>query len=106
MMGALRFTRILKATSLLLLLFATRSMALDPSRAITQYGHDVWQTEQGLPQNSVNAIVQSRDGYLWMGTQEGLVRFDGVKFTVFNRRNTPELRSNHVWCLLYDRAGN
>lgn len=42
-----------------------------------------WRTESGLPQNTVNAIVQTRDGYLWVGTREGLARFDGVRFTVF-----------------------
>lgn len=79
--------------------------ALDPNKSITQYVHDVWQTEQGLPQNSIMAIVQTRDGYLWLGTQEGLVRFDGVRFTVFDRQNTPELPENFVWTLLEDGAG-
>src|SRR5271165_587698 len=47
-----------------------------------------WQTEEGLPQNSVTALVQTRDGYLWLGTYGGLVRFDGVRFTVFDSDNT------------------
>jgi hypothetical protein len=46
--------------------------------------HTTWNTADGLPQNSINAILQSRDGYLWLGTFGGLVRFDGVAFTVFN----------------------
>ena len=78
--------------------------ALDPGKAVTQYMHDVWQTEQGLPQNTVTAIVQAPDGYLWLGTQEGLVRFDGVRFTVFDTRTTPELGHNFVLCLLADRT--
>ena len=53
---------------------------LDPGRALTQYGHKAWGTEDGLPQSSVYALVQTRDGYLWLGTNEGLVRFDGVTF--------------------------
>jgi diguanylate cyclase (GGDEF)-like protein len=65
----------------------------------------VWQSEQGLPQNSVNAILQTQDGYLWIGTQEGLARFDGVRFTVFNKRNTPEIHSNYIWSLFQDKAG-
>src|SRR5437660_12066194 len=60
---------------------------------------DIWQTEDGLPQNSITAILQTRDGYLWLGTQDGLVRFDGVKFTTFNKRNTPGIRGNNVACL-------
>jgi hypothetical protein len=51
---------------------------------------DRWTTEQGLPQNTVISIVQTRDGYIWLGTFGGLVRFDGVKFTVFNTINAPE----------------
>ncbi|HMJ61555.1 MAG TPA: two-component regulator propeller domain-containing protein, partial [Bryobacteraceae bacterium] len=67
---------------------------------------DVWRTEDGLPQNTVPAIVQSRDGYLWAGTELGLVRFDGLHFTVFDKSNTPELKSNVVDALLEDRAGD
>ncbi len=55
--------------------------ALDPGRRLTQYLQRIWQTRQGLPQASILAIHQSRDGYLWLGTDDGLVRFDGVRFT-------------------------
>src|SRR5687767_12129344 len=61
--------------------------ALDPAKAIAQYVHMVWDGDHGLPQNSVSAIVQTRDGYIWFGTQEGLVRFDGVRFTVYDTRS-------------------
>src|SRR3982074_3301308 len=84
----------------------TPALALDPNKAITQYGHAVWNAENGLPQNSVNAIVQTRDGYLWLGTYEGLARFDGVKFTVFNKRSTPALKNTAVRALCEDAAGN
>jgi signal transduction histidine kinase/ligand-binding sensor domain-containing protein/CheY-like chemotaxis protein len=80
--------------------------ALDPTKAITQYVQDVWNSDTGLPQNSVPAIVQTWDGYLWFGTEEGLVRFDGVRFTVFERENTPDLASNDVRALLVDRSRN
>jgi ligand-binding sensor domain-containing protein len=82
------------------------TLALDNRKAISQYHLDVWQTKDGLPQNSVNTIVQTRDGYLWLGTQEGLVRFDGVRFTVFDRTNTRELKSSFIWSLFEDREGN
>jgi ligand-binding sensor domain-containing protein len=57
------------------------AFALDPGRRLTQYLHRIWQTPQGLPQSSIVAIQQTRDGYLWLGTDDGLVRFDGVRFT-------------------------
>ncbi len=77
--------------------------ALDPSKRLTQYVHDVWTTESGLPQNSVIAIAQTRDGYLWLGTEEGLVRFDGARFVTFDKSNVPGLQSNVVVALLVDR---
>src|SRR5262245_28025977 len=79
--------------------------ALSPERAITEYGHQIWHTGQGLPQKYVQTIVQTRDGYLWLGTQEGLARFDGVRFTVFNKKNTPAMKVSDVWKLLEDRQG-
>jgi ligand-binding sensor domain-containing protein/signal transduction histidine kinase len=87
------------------LVLAATVVALDPSKTIDQHIHDVWQTEQGLPQSSVVAIVQTRDGYLWLATQEGLVRFDGIRFTVFDKRNTPEIKENNIQALLEDHEG-
>jgi len=60
------------------------------STAVAQYHIDVWTTDNGLPQNVVRDVCQSPDGYLWLATMDGLVRFDGVRFVVFNRGNTPE----------------
>jgi signal transduction histidine kinase/ligand-binding sensor domain-containing protein len=64
----------------------------------------VWAVEDGLPQNSVNDILQTRDGYLWLATFGGLVRFDGVRFVVFDRA-TPGVRSLRILSLHEDRAG-
>ncbi len=70
------------------------------ARAVSNnYFIRTWQVESGLPQNKVTAVVQSRDGYLWLGTYNGLARFDGVRFQVFNENNTPELRSSRVTSL-------
>lgn len=69
------------------------------------WGHEAWGTEQGLPQNSVHAVAQTRDGYLWVATEGGLARFDGVGFTVFNRENTPAFTSDDLCCLTVGRAG-
>ena len=79
--------------------------ALDPGRGLNGYGHQVWRTDSGLPQNTVHALLQSRDGYVWVGTDGGLVRFDGVDFAVFDVENTPQFRSNTVYDLLEDQAG-
>ena len=81
------------------------AFGLDPGRAVTQYRHEAWNTREGLPQSSVEAIAQTADGYLWLGTQEGLARFDGVRITVFDKSNTRALRHNRVTALLSDREG-
>ncbi|MBK9138254.1 MAG: ATP-binding protein [Verrucomicrobia bacterium] len=61
-------------------------------------------TEQGLPQNSVRALLQTRDGYLWVGTLAGLARFDGVRFKIFNVSNTPEMLNDAIDSLAEDRV--
>ena len=66
----------------------------------------VWQVEQGLPQNKVTAVVQTRDGYVWIGTSSGLARFDGVHFTVFDEKNTPQMRSSRVTALFESDDGS
>src|SRR5687768_7796920 len=81
------------------------AIALDPSKATTQYVHSTWGTDQGLPQNSVNRILQTSDGYLWVGTQAGLARFDGVAFTVFDQTNTPALHDDYISDLAEDTEG-
>ncbi len=60
------------------------------------YHHTVWTTEDGLPQNSINDIVQTRDGYLWLATFGGLIRFDGITFKVFDRANAEGLAGNRI----------
>ncbi len=89
----------------LLALVSLNAFALDPNKNLTEFGNQVWLTENGLPQNTVQAIIQTRDGYLWLGTQEGLARFNGNNFVVFDRENTPELKSNDIRSLLEDRSG-
>jgi ligand-binding sensor domain-containing protein len=64
-----------------------------------------WQSDHGLPDNRVTAILQAHDGYLWTGTSNGLVRFDGVRFVTFRAADTPGLRSNRILSLHEDRNG-
>ena len=61
--------------------------------------------ENGLPQNSVHALLRTRDGYLWAGTEAGLARFDGAGFTVFDLTSTPSLPSGDIRCLFEDKEG-
>ena len=70
------------------------------------YRLDSWQTEQGLPQNTVASIVQTPEGYLWLATQEALVRFDGISFRVFSPGNTPGLATNSIVRLLAAADGS
>lgn len=79
--------------------------AQSPPQAPAQFGLASWQTEQGLPQNTVQTILQTRAGYLWLGTKEGLARFDGLRFVVFDKQNTPQLPHNQIRHLFEDRAG-
>ena len=81
-------------------------LAFAPSRALAQYRFDVWTADTGLPQNIIRAIHQTPDGYLWLATLDGLVRFDGVRFTVFNKSNSPGLPGNRFVSLFEDRDGD
>lgn len=65
----------------LLIGISPQAFALNPDHKLTQYVHRIWQTQPGLPQSSIYAVAQTRDGYLWLGTESGIVRFDGVRFT-------------------------
>jgi len=86
--------RLTRLVLLLLMLFAGMLRL-----SATNYFTRTWQVEQGLPQNKVTAVVQTQDRYLWVGTYNGLARFDGVRFTVFDDKNTPELRSRRITSL-------
>src|SRR3954471_1085482 len=105
-MRSMPHKRLTRLGALLAMTIAASPLLAHTPAGVAQYGLGVWTTEQGLPQNSVNTIVQTRDGYLWFGTQEGLARFDGVRFSVFNSRNTPAIRHNDIWKLLDDHDGN
>jgi len=76
---------------------------LHPAKNISQYSADVWTTDNGLPNNSLSDIIQSYNGYLWITSLSGLVRFDGVTFTNYNRDNFPAMPSSTFLCLTQAR---
>ena len=84
----------------MLLTLAANARALEPSTPLANYGRQVWAMENGLPQNTARALAQSKDGFLWLGTEAGLVRFDGVEFQTYDRNSIPALPGNDIRCLL------
>jgi PAS domain S-box-containing protein len=94
------FRRVLLVGVLLLpLVLADRGFALDPARALLEYNCQTWSRQNGLPANGINAIVQSKDGYLWLGTTVGLARFDGIEFKLLDLARTPQVLNGIVTSL-------
>ena len=93
------------AVSLAAAALAAPSMADEPKR-LSQLVHDRWTQRDGLPHNLVEKVVAARSGYLWLGTQEGLVRFDGVRFRVYDRLGSPGLAGDEVFALHESASGD
>jgi ligand-binding sensor domain-containing protein len=91
------------AAPLLLIASGPRAAGKEPSEPVQSPVIRSWGTEAGLPQNTVNAILQTRDGYLWLGTEDGLARFDGVRFKIFSLKEG--LPSVSITALLEDHEG-
>lgn len=98
-------SRVLCALAILAAATFPAKGSLNPKDAITQYVYKAWQSESGLSESSVMAVSQTPDGYLWLGTENGLFRFDGTVFTAFDRLNTPELGNNAITALCVDGRG-
>ena len=76
------------------------------SDAGTRYRIDSWNADNGIPQTSINQVLQTSDGFLWLSTFGGLVRYDGESFHVFDPGNTPGMITSRVLRLFEDRSGN
>ena len=84
--------------------WAQPTLTLDPSKTLTQYRIDQWTTDHGLPMKRISSVLQTSTGYIWLGTQEGLARFDGFDFTIFAKDETG-LESKTITALLEDSRG-
>ena len=82
------------------------SRALDPNKTLTQYAHRIWGQEEGLFQPTIYSILQTRDGFLWLGTQDSLIRFDGLHFREFDGAGESAFHHNLIRALLEDGDGN
>lgn len=90
---------------MVLLCCALTAWCLDPHQSLRHYGYQSWQTDNGLPQNTVHAVLQTRDGFVWFATEAGLVRFDSVNFDVFTHKTSPQIPSDLIFALMQDRSG-
>ncbi len=93
------------AIAAVLLGMAASAAALEPSTSLASYERQAWAMENGLPQNTVQALAQTKDGFLWLGTEVGLVRFDGVEFQTYDRNSVPALPGSDIRRLLVARDG-
>jgi len=91
--------------SALLVGLALDATAVEPTTPLGSLARQSWVMENGLPQNTVQALAQTRDGFIWLGTEVGLVRFDGSSFTLFDRNSSPALPGSDIRCLLPARDG-
>lgn len=104
-----KYIRLIKCCLIILFLIFTgidSKFPATPVLNINQYIEDEWKENDGLPHNSVKTVTQTPDGYIWFGTTNGLARFDGIEFKLFNSQNTPQFRVNRIICLFADYDGS
>jgi len=97
---------VLRPVTLAVLAAALHLSAATPRALPDGYTRRVWQTQDGLPENTVQAFAQTPDNYLWIGTSGGLLQFDGAGFVLYDRDNTAAFRENSVFCLAAGRDGS
>ncbi len=98
--------RRITAPLLLILVLALPGAALDPNKTLTQYAHRIWGQEEGLFQPTIYSILQTRDGFLWLGTQDSLIRFDGMHFREFDETEEAAFHHTLIHALAEDQHGN
>jgi ligand-binding sensor domain-containing protein/AraC-like DNA-binding protein len=100
-----RVNRKIFAYLLLLLVLVVENFALDPNAALDKYIHRQWSVKDGLPHDSVTCFAQDAKGFIWVGTDNGLARFDGDDFKIFNKNNTKEIKNNSITSLYASADG-
>ncbi len=95
-----------RASFAALLLLASAAFGLDPHVTLTQYGHTAWRIRDGYFAGAPTAMAQTRDGFLWIGTNAGLLRFDGVRFTPWEPPAGSRLPDERIISLLGTRDGS
>src|SRR5690242_7033898 len=90
----------------LCVLFSSPVFALDPRFLFTQYRQNLWTADNGLPASCVYSVVQTKDGFLWIGTSDGLARFDGMEFERFTQTDSPALSDPSIFTLLAASDGS
>lgn len=105
-MNALRILPLLAASSLFVVPGTRTALALDPSTPIAQYAHSAWNVADGTFAGSPNTVAQTADGYIWIGTNLGLVRFDGARFVQWNPPAGERLQDSRVFSLLGSQDGS
>jgi ligand-binding sensor domain-containing protein/signal transduction histidine kinase len=101
-----RVSRLSLGCFLLVPFLASAVFALSPDRHITQYGHTAWRIQDGVFGGQVRSITQTTDGYIWVGTEAGLFRFDGVRFVSWNSQEMEQMPSTSITALLGARDGS
>jgi ligand-binding sensor domain-containing protein/signal transduction histidine kinase len=100
------WTRVTVISVVLVCAFVRSSFGLDPAKNLRQYVLRTWTSEQGLPQNSVRPMLQTRDGFVWIGTRGGLARFDGASFVLYRANASNSIPNDSITALAEDRDGN
>jgi len=103
--GALRTVQLSILLAVMLVVWCPGAYALDPALDVSQYAHTTWKAREGSSKGGIWSIVQTPDGYLWLGTEFGLLRFDGVRNVPWQPPPNQHLPSNRVWSLLATRDG-
>lgn len=97
-------TDLIRGSLIIITTFA--SIVSAQPKLISSYSHRVWRSEQGIFHEQLYALHQSKDGYIWLGTQGGLVRFDGIRFSLFSKQNFPQIKENSIRGVVEDNDGN
>lgn len=105
MVAARRAVRVASGVIAFLLASCGYVFALNPALDIRQYGHTAWRVSDGFFRNGINAMAQTPDGYLWLGTENGLLRFDGVRAVAWQPRPNQSLPSNDIKALTVTTDG-